>query len=306
MGARPCFPPDYLTPEDNAPHDPDLGWILWSGTIGFASPVTVGAAAASAAGYRRLSVSPADVLTAARQGIQPAELGQHIRGFGLDIVLDAVMNWHGCPRTDWPFVGHRDPAGYRADLDEVLGMCEALQVVAMNAVGPAACDRPIADLAEPFGQLCDRAAAFGAQVTLEFMPMLAIDSLTAAWSIVSGADRGNGGLVLDTWHFFRAGPDFATLEGIPAGRIVATQISDGAAAVRGSLVDDTFRRLMPGDGSFDLDHLIRVLDRLGGLRWVGPEVISPATATATAEPTEIAVAARQRIADLIRRNRAAD
>ena len=291
-------------PGDNAPGEPDVGWILWSGTIGFASPVTAGAAAASAAGYRRLSVSPADVLTAARQGIQPAELGRHIRGFGLDIVLDAVLNWHGCPRTGWPFAGRSDPAGYQTDLDEVLGMCEALQVVAMNAVGPATCDRPIADLAEPFSRLCDRAAAFGAQVTLEFVPMLAVDSLTAAWSIVSGADRDNGGLVLDTWHFFRAGPDFATLEAIPAGRIFATQISDGAAAVHGSLVDDAFRRLMPGAGSFDLDHMTQVLDRLGGLRWVGPEVIS--SATAAAEPAEIAVVARQRIAGLIRRNRPAE
>jgi sugar phosphate isomerase/epimerase len=298
------LPPDPVMSENDAPADPDVGWILWSGTIGFASPVTAGAAAARAAGYRRLSVSPADVLKAARQGIQPAELGRHIRGFGLDIVLDAVVNWHGCPRTGWPFAGRSDPAGYQTDLDEVLGMCEALQVVAMNAVGPATCDRPIADLAEPFGRLCDRAAVFGAQVTLEFMPMLAVDSLAAAWSIVSGADRDNGGLVLDTWHFFRAGPDFATLEGIRPGRIFGVQISDGAAAVHGSLVEDTFRRLMPGDGSFDLERMTRVLDRLGGLRWVGPEVISPATAAA--EPAEIAVTARQRIADLIRRNRSAD
>jgi sugar phosphate isomerase/epimerase len=121
---------------------------------------------------------------------------------------------------------------------------------------------------------------------------------------VSGADRDNGGLVLDTWHFFRAGPDFATLAGIRPGRIFGVQISDGAAAVHGSLVEDTFRRLMPGDGSFDLERMTRVLDRLGGLRWVGPEVISPATAAA--EPAEIAVTARQRIADLIRRNRSAD
>jgi sugar phosphate isomerase/epimerase len=303
VGVPASLPPDPLIPGDNDLGVPDVGWILWSGTIGFASPVTARAAAASEAGYGRISVSPADVLTAGRQGIQPAELGRHIREFGLDIVLDAVLNWHGCPRTGWPFAGRSDPAGYQTDLDEVLAMSEALQVVAMNAVGPATCDRPTADLAEPFSRLCDRAAAFGAQVTLEFMPMLAVGSLMAAWSIVSGADRDNGGLVLDTWHFFRAGPDFATLEAIPAGRIFATQISDGAAVVHGSLVDDTFRRLMPGAGSFDLDHMVRVLDRLGGLRWVGPEVISPATAAA--EPTEISVAARQRIADLIRRNRSA-
>jgi sugar phosphate isomerase/epimerase len=288
---------------DHGERDRDVGWVLWSGTIGFVSPLAAGAAAASAAGYDRLSVSPLDVLTAAGQGVRPAELGRRIRGLGLQIVLDAVMNWYGGPRSDWPFGGYRDSAGFRVDLDEVLRMSEAMQVVAMNAVGQPTSDRPLEELAQLFGRLCDRAADLGAQVTLEFMPMLAIDTLAVAWSIVSDAGRDNGGLMFDTWHFFRGDPDFATLETIPAGRIFMTQISDGAAQVRGGLVDDTFHRLMPGDGSFELDRAIRALDRIGGLRWAGPEVISPTTAAA--DPGEVALAARKRVADLIGRNRPA-
>jgi sugar phosphate isomerase/epimerase len=306
MSGRPGDqPPVGTAPGASSPPgpDPDAGWILWSGTIGFVSPVTAGAAAARAAGYDRLSVSTLDVLTAARQGMTAAELGRHIRGHGLEVVLDAIMNWSGPPRTDWPFGGHRDPVGFRVDLDEALRMSEALQAVAVNAVGPPVADRPLPDLAEPFARLCDRAAGFGARVTLEFMPMLSVATLAQAWSIVSAAGRDNGGLVFDTWHFFRGEPDFAVLESMPPGRIFMAQVSDGAAQPRASLVEDTFNRLMPGDGSFDLDRVTRALDRVGGLGWVGPEVISPVTAAA--EPGEIAAAARERVAGLIRRNRTA-
>ncbi|MBV9206632.1 MAG: sugar phosphate isomerase/epimerase, partial [Actinobacteria bacterium] len=33
--------------------------------------------------------------------------------------------------------------------------------------------------------------------------------------------------------------------------------------------------LLPGDGALDLPAAIRALHRIGALRWVGPEVISP-------------------------------
>jgi len=65
------------------------------------------------------------------------------------------------------------------------------------------------------------------------------------------------------------------LESIPGNRIFAVQIADAAAEIRGSLWDDTVRhRHLPGDGSFDLDRVIRTLGRMGALGLYGPEVIS--------------------------------
>jgi sugar phosphate isomerase/epimerase len=127
--------------------------------------------------------------------------------------------------------------------------------------------------------------------------MSAIADLATASGIVEAADRPKGGLMFDTLHFFRGNPDFSVLEGVPGERIFAVQVSDGATEVQGSLAEDTLNRLLPGDGSFDLTRAVAALDRIGGLRWVGPEVISPATRAMP--PAEAARLARDRIRDLI-------
>ena len=127
--------------------------------------------------------------------------------------------------------------------------------------------------------------------------MLAINDLASAWAVVSGADRTNGGILFDTWHFFRGHPDFSTLEQISGERIFGVQVADASTTVRGSLSEDTFNRLMPGDGSLDLLRVIDALHRIGALRCVGPEVISPLTAAMA--PAEAARAGRERIEALL-------
>src|SRR5215207_385785 len=249
----------------------DLGWVLWSGTIGLESPVPGRIEAARANGFSRLSLSPLDVARAEEQGTSAADLGRSLRDEGLEVVLDPVMNWYGgAPRADSRFA--------RFPLDQALAMGEALQAVSITVFGQATSDLPLDEVAGPFGSVCDRAAGFGAQVHLEFIPMTAIPDLAGAWTIVQGADRPNGGILFDTWHFFRGDPDFAVLEQVPGERIFAVQIDDAAAEVRGSMREDTQNRLLPGDGVFDLTRAVRVLDRIGALRLVGPEVISPDTA----------------------------
>jgi sugar phosphate isomerase/epimerase len=275
----------------------DIGWILWSAQIGMGSAISARVEAARAAGCTRLSVNPLDVKRAASTGSTAAQLGRQIGGFDLEIVMDAVINWYAAEGTVWPFRARGRDELSEIGLDEILQMSEDLGVVSMTALSQPASDVPIEVIAERFGRLCDRAAAFGADVHLEFMPMLAVQDLATAWSVVGGADRANGGILFDTWHFYRGGPDFATLENIPGDRIFAVQISDAAAEVQGTLVQDTFNRLMPGDGALDLVRVLAALDQKGSLQWIGPEVISPATAAMA--PVESLRIARQRIEDLI-------
>jgi sugar phosphate isomerase/epimerase len=272
----------------------DIGWVLWSGTVGLESPIPGRVEAALANGFSRLSLSTLDVARAEEEGTSAAELGRSLRDAGLELVLDPVMNWYGgAPRADSRFA--------RFSLDEAMAMAEALQVVSITVIGQATSDLPLEEVAEPFGAVCDRAAGFGAQVHLEFIPMTAITDLASAWTIVQGADRPNGGILFDTWHFFRGNPDFEVLERVPGERIFAVQIDDAAAEVVGSMREDTQDRLLPGDGDFDLPGAVRALDRIGALRWVGPEVISPTTeAMAPVEGARVAV---DRVRDLIARVR---
>ena len=177
-------------------------------------------------------------------------------------------------------------------------MAEALGAVSISVIGPFTPDEvPPGELPERFAGFCDRAAGFGAQVHLEFMPMSAVADLGAAWRIVRDADRPNGGILLDTWHFFRSNSDMALLEQVPGDRILGVQVADAPAEPTMSVVKETFNRMLPGDGELDLTGVLRILHRTGGLRWVGPEVISPVLAGRA--PAEAARLACDRVRDLV-------
>ncbi len=200
------------------------------------------------------------------------------------------MNWH--------------PAGEpsrsrfaRFAVDEALRMSEGVGAVSMTAIASSTSAAPVDELVELFGALCDRAADIGALVHLEFIPMTAIPDVATAWRIVRDADRPNGGILFDTWHFFRGSADFDDLEAVPGERILAVQVDDAAMEVSGSLWDDTQQRLLPGDGCFDLPRVLRTLVRIGGLRFVGPEVISPETAAMPA--VDAAQVAGERVRALV-------
>ena len=259
MPATPAGPPGPAGP---------LGYTLWAGTVGFTSPLAERFAAAAATGCRQATLSPPDVLRAAADGITAAEIGRQARDLGLDLVIDPVMNWYP----------DREPSPSRfagVSTDDALRMCEALGVTSLSAIATASSDVPVPELAGYFGQVCDRAASFGARVHLEFIPFTAIRDVSTAWDIVRTAGRPNGGLVFDTWHFFRGEPQFDVLETIPGDRIFCVQLDDAPAVPHGSLREETSHRLLPGDGALDLTAALRALHRIGALRWVGPEVISP-------------------------------
>jgi sugar phosphate isomerase/epimerase len=152
--------------------------------------------------------------------------------------------------------------------------------------------------AKGFAYACDLAARHGLRVGIEFLPWSAIADLRTAWEIVRRADRDNGGLVLDSWHWQRqaGGPDLDTLRTIPADRIHVLQLNDAPAAPDGDPMDETMnRRLLPGEGEIDLASLLRALDDIGAEPMVAPEVFSRVTAALGPEE------AAQRIGDATRR-----
>jgi len=268
----------------------DIGWVLWAGTIGMESRIPSRIEAAQAAGFSRLSLSPMDVVRAQEQGTSPADLGAQIRDAGLEIILDPVMNWSGgAPATGSQFG--------RFSSEEALRMGAELQVASITAHGQRHGGVSLEAMVWPFGALCDRAADFGAQLQLEFIPMTEIKDLASAWAIVQAADRPNAGIVFDTWHFFRGNPDYQVLRQVPGERIFAVQIDDALAQPRADLWQDTQHRLLPGDGTFDLPRILSELHTIGGLSWIGPEIISPVTAAMPA--VEAAQLAGSRVRDLV-------
>jgi len=263
--------------------------VLWAGTVGFATALPERFAAAASAGYQRVTLSPPDVEQAAASGTSAQDLGRQARDLGLRLTVDPVMNWY--PDSAPPSSRF---AGVAADA--ALQICADVGADSLSAIATQTSDVPLADLAEPFARLCDAAAEFGAEVHLEFIPFTIVRDLALAWDIVRTADRANGGLVFDTWHFFRGAPDFDLLATIPGERVLQVQLDDAAAVPEGPLREETQRRLLPGDGAFDLPRVIRALASIGGLRRVGPEVISPVLAALPIQDAATLALARTRAA----------
>jgi sugar phosphate isomerase/epimerase len=266
--------------------------VLWTGTVGFDRTVDERAHAARAAGYQAISLSPREALTMQEQGVPLADAANVVHDEGLGIaVLDAVFSWLR-PGDTMALEGTT-----AVTVDEAVGIAAAMGIGLLNAIALRAEPVSREAIAERFAAFCDRAAEEGCGVALEFAPHSAVPDIAAAWDVVRLAGRPNGGVLFDSWHFFRGGADFDTLRSVPGDRIFASQISDGTAQPVGHWFEETMhRRLLPGDGDFDLVAVVQALAACGALAHSGPEVISDAMHALS--PDEAAGIAAERCASL--------
>ena len=240
-------------------------WILWAGTVGLDTALEQRVAAAHAAGCSHISVGFNDVRAAQEQGLDAATLGRQLRDRGLGLVLDGITTW--AP-------GSTLPKRNLVTAEEGMAIAAQLGARSINAVAIGRGPWSLPAMAERFAALCDEAMAFGASVHIEFAPESGVPNLTAAWELVERADRPNGGVLFDTWHFYRSHSDFELLRKIPADRMLAIQVSDAPVEITGSMWEDTLHhRLLPGDGAIDLTALFTALGP-DALALVGPEVFN--------------------------------
>jgi len=141
-------------------------------------------------------------------------------------------------------------------------------------VGPDLSDRRIAGpvMRLKFRELCERAARYGLMVALEPVAWGNVRDIDTALGIVD--DIANAGLVLDCWHFFRAGLALDEMKKIPMDRILAVQINDADSVPVGALAVDTMNRKLCGQGSFELDRFVATLDEMGVTVPLSIEIIS--------------------------------
>jgi len=260
-------------------------WVLWTGTVGFDRTLEERVDAARAAGYHAISMSPREALTMQEQGAPLADAARRAHDAGVEIaVLDAVFSWLR-PEDTMALEGTTP-----VSVDESVRIAAAMGVGLINAIALRGAPLPADTIAERFAAFCDRAADEGCGVHLEFAPHSAVADIASAWEVVRLAGRDNGGVLFDSWHFFRGRPDLDALRALPGDRIFASQISDGTAQPVGHWFEETMhRRLLPGDGEFDLVPVVQVLDTIGALALTGPEVISDALhALPPAEAAEVA------------------
>ena len=116
-----------------------------------------------------------------------------------------------------------------------------------------------------YARLCELAAPYGLTCDVEFIPWIVTGSLADAGKLVTAAQCDNGGLVIDTLHFARAGCDLAELRAYPAKWYHYVQLCDAPAQAPSSLDGLIYaareERLFPGSGELDLVGVLNELPR---------------------------------------------
>jgi sugar phosphate isomerase/epimerase len=250
--------------------------VLCSGTLRAGISFRERLAATQAGDFTGLSLWGRDYRVARDEGLSDADIRLLLADHGLAVAeLDPAWWWlPGASDIHIP-PEHDGEQIFRFGERELFAVADAVGARSLNAVDVFGGTWSPDDAAAAFAGLCDRAAEHGLLVHLEFLPWSRIPDLAAAWRVVHEADRPNGGLMLDAWHYFRSGSDGALLRSIPGASILGVQLCDAPAEAEANPLQATLHeRLLPGDGELGLDSLLTDLRATGTTAPVGVEVFS--------------------------------
>lgn len=231
-------------------------------------PIAERIAAVADAGFVGMGLI-ADDLVAIRDSIGYPALRDMISEAGLDHVeIELIERW---------WIPRGEP-GNSYDLRELLfDAADALSpaFIKIGSENGPATDDPMA-LVEPLRQLANEAHSHGTRIAIEPMPFSAIATIPMGASLVEAAGHPAAGLVVDAWHVFRAGTSLDGLRhALSPEHVFGVELNDAAAKVVGTLFEDTVdRRLLCGEGTFDLPGLVNVLRELGFDGPWGVEILS--------------------------------
>lgn len=223
--------------------------------------------AAADAGFGGVQLWAAYVGWAAAGGVPAPELFNYHRERGLEI--EAVEFFSEWATTDLQYVSDA--------VMPVLDVAARAGASGIIAVTLATDLPPLSVASVGLRHACDLAAEQGLRISFEFLPWTAIPTLASALELFEAVDRGNLGLVFDTWHWFRqpGGPDLDLLRSIPPERVHLLQLNDAPADAAEDLLAETgTARLLPGDGAIDILGALSVLAEIGASPLVVSEVFS--------------------------------
>ena len=230
--------------------------------------------AASAGGFRGVSLWPHHVASARSEGLSDADLRSLLSDHGLTALeVEPVLAWLPQGALAPELMKLAGPAP-----EEFFALAEALGAATLLAVDGFGASAERAAIVDAFAALCAGAARHGLQVKLEFTPWSAIPDAATAARIVQGAGRPNSGILIDTWHFFRAGADLASIRALPGPLVQGVQINDAPRERTGEdLAQESMHaRLLPGEGDIDLRGFMAALAAIGSTAPIGVEVFSDA------------------------------
>jgi sugar phosphate isomerase/epimerase len=135
----------------------------------------------------------------------------------------------------------------------------------------------LAQMTEEFGQLCRQAAERGTRILFEMLPAVfsRLPSLQQVLSLCRDCGQKNGGILLDNLHVQRIGTPLRELQNIGPEIPLGIEINDGVLATPVNFQDSVVnKRLLPGDGEFDITAFLHALWGRGYDGLIGVEVLN--------------------------------
>ncbi len=227
--------------------------VVSSYTLGMEVSFPERVRAAAEAGFAGVGLRAENYWAAQRAGLTDADMLEVAGARGMCIREVEYI-------TAWGTAADRDAAQQHKERT-VFHMARAFGVRHLNA---GLLEKlPPAQIAEAFAALCDRAGP-DLTVALEFMPYSGVPDLASAWRILQDANRPNSALIVDVWHWARAGMTAADLDPVPAEKIVAVQLCDVLEHPMEPLRAESLgHRLPPGQGWGDAVGLLTALRAKG-------------------------------------------
>lgn len=252
---------------------------LWWGSLEGADLVAL-VDAASDAGFREVSSTPAIYFAARARGLTDAALRARLADRDVAVsVIDPLLR--GLPGACAPDkVSRRWRSTFEHDEDDCHRAADALGSTIINVAHFLGDVTSLAELMDAIGAITERAARRGRKIAVEAMPEGSIDTLATATAIVRGVAHPSCGLTIDTWHWWRTGGIDSELAALAPGEVFVLQLSDARSDVRGSGTEPPVRnRLLPGVGDLPLVELLRRLRVANPDVHVGLEVFDAAANT---------------------------
>lgn len=214
------------------------------------------AEAAARAGYRGIGLKHADLMRAHdRHGWEGIRAILADNGL-VHLELEALGDWWG------EGAARQASDRVRADLFEGAARLGARYVKVYGAV-PADDPPDIETMRSAFDGIVAEAREAGTRVALEPIGCSGIPDLDTALAVI-GDHLGKGaGLMLDAWHIMRAPLPLDRIAALPPGAIAGVELDDGPMQDDDYLFETMNRRLLPGEGAFDLAGIIAAVRAAG-------------------------------------------
>ena len=178
---------------------------------------------------------------------------------------------------DWFTTGAR-----RAASDETRQLLlEAAEVLGARHIKIGDLGNDCADvpkMTEEFAVLCKQAAERGTKVLFEMLPaqFSRAPSLDQVLAIARGAGAKNGGIMIDNLHVQRTSTTpLDIILKVPRNMPIGVEINDGTLAMPVKFEDSVInKRLLPGDGEFDIAGFLNAVWSIGYDGPIGVEVLN--------------------------------